>query len=77
VLTRRPVYLGEGPWWRNLHRRSEWEMRESPLFRNVPEGAEASIAELPGGDDPLIVEVGEVPPGWEDVYGDVLDAELS
>jgi hypothetical protein len=52
-------------------------MRESPLFRNVPEGAEASIAELPGGDDPLIVEVGEVPPGWEDVYGDVLDAELS
>ena len=77
VLTRRPVYLGEGPWWRNLHRRSEWEMRESPLFRNVPEGAEASIDGLPGGDDPLIVEVGEVPPGWEDVYGDVLDAELT
>jgi NSS family neurotransmitter:Na+ symporter len=77
VLTRRPVYIGEGSWWRSLHRWSEWEMRETPLFRNVPEGAEASLEGLPGGDDPLIVEVGEVPPGWEDVYGDVLDAELT
>ena len=52
-------------------------MRDSPLFRNVPEGAEASVDMLPGGDDPLVVEVGEVPPGWEDAYGDVMDAELA
>ena len=36
-----------------------------PLFRNVPEGAEADISMLPGGKDELIVEVGDYPPGWE------------
>jgi hypothetical protein len=76
VLTRRPVYLGEGHWIRGLFDRSNWEMRDAPLFRNVPEGAEASIDTLPGGDDPQIVEVGEVPEGWEDVYGEAMDAEL-
>jgi NSS family neurotransmitter:Na+ symporter len=77
VLTRRPVYLGEGHWIRGLFDRSNWEMRDAPLFRNVPEGAEASIDTLPGGDDAQIVEVGEVPEGWEDVYGEVMDAELA
>nr|MBC8517362.1 hypothetical protein [Euryarchaeota archaeon] len=52
-------------------------MRDAPLFRNVPEGAEVSIETLPGGEDPQIVEVGEVPEGWEDVYGEVMDAELA
>ena len=51
-------------------------MRDAPLFRNVPEGAEVSIDTLPGGDDPQVVGVGEVPFGWEDVYGDAMDAEL-
>jgi NSS family neurotransmitter:Na+ symporter len=36
-----------------------------PLFRNVPEGADADISMLPGGSDELIVEVGDYPPGWE------------
>ena len=36
-----------------------------PLFRNVPEGAEADISMLPGGKDELVVEVGDYPPGWE------------
>mgnify|MGYP001195980153 FL=1 len=36
-----------------------------PLFRNVPEGAEVDISMLPGGNDELIVEVGNYPPGWE------------
>jgi len=36
-----------------------------PLYRNVPEGADADIDMLPGGSDPLIVEVGEVAPGFE------------
>lgn len=36
-----------------------------PLFRNVPEGADADISMLPGGSDELIVQVGDYPPGWE------------
>ena len=38
---------------------------QRPLFRNVPEGAEVDISMLPGGDDELIVQVGEYPAGWE------------
>ena len=38
---------------------------QRPLFRNVPEGAEVDISMLPGGNDELIVEVGEYPAGWE------------
>ena len=77
VLTQRPVYLGEGHWIKGIFDRENWELRPSPLFRNVPEGADAPVDMLPGGDDPLVVEVGEVPPGWEDVYGNVMDAEIS
>lgn len=36
-----------------------------PLYRNVPEGANADVSMLPGGSDPLVVEVGEVAPGFE------------
>jgi neurotransmitter:Na+ symporter, NSS family len=47
-----------------------------PLYRNIPEGAECDISTLPGGDDELIVEVGEIAPGWEHLTsGDVLEAE--
>ena len=38
---------------------------QRPLFRNVPEGAEVDMSMLPGGNDELIVEVGEYPAGWE------------
>jgi len=33
-----------------------------PLYRNVPEGALCDISMLPGGDDPMIVLVGETVP---------------
>mgnify|MGYP001470696993 FL=1 len=33
-----------------------------PLYRNVPEGADCDISMLPGGDDPMIVLVGETVP---------------
>ncbi len=38
---------------------------QRPLFRNVPEGAEVDISMLPGGDDDLVVIVGDYPEGWE------------
>lgn len=47
-----------------------------PLYRNIPEDADCDISTLPGGDDELIVEVGEVAPGWEHLTSsDVLEAE--
>ena len=38
---------------------------QRPVFRNVPEGAEVDISLLPGGSDELVVQVGEVAPGFE------------
>ena len=38
---------------------------QRPLFRNVPEGADADISMLPGGDDDLVTIVGDYPDGWE------------
>ena len=38
---------------------------QRPLFRNVPEGADVDISMLPGGDDDLVVIVGDYPEGWE------------
>ena len=49
---------------------------ERPLFRNVPEGAEADISELPGGADELIGQVGDVIVGFEHLAATV-DAELA
>jgi neurotransmitter:Na+ symporter, NSS family len=47
-----------------------------PLYRNIPENADCDISTLPGGDDELIVEVGEVAPGWEHLTSSgVLEAE--
>lgn len=43
-----------------------------PLFRNVPEGAEADISMLPGGSDELICAVGEYPKGWEHLSEDAI-----
>ena len=54
-----------------------------PVFRNVPEGAECDISRLPGGEDELVVEVGEIAPGWEHLAGEeavveaIMDAELA
>ena len=38
---------------------------QRPLFRNVPDGADVDISMLPGGEDELVVQVGEYPAGWE------------
>jgi len=46
-----------------------------PLYRNVPEGAEADISELPGGSDQLIGQVGDVIAGFEHLTP--IDAELA
>ena len=51
-----------------------------PLFRNVPEGAGAGadISMLPGGEDELIGEAGDVIAGWEHLSGEtVLEAEVA
>ena len=40
---------------------------QRPLYRNVPEGADADISQLPGGDDDLISVLG----------AEILDAEIS
>ena len=51
---------------------------ERPLFRNVPEGAEADISSLPGGSDDLIGQVGDIIAGFEHLSAaEVMDAELS
>ena len=40
---------------------------QRPLYRNVPEGADADISQLPGGDDHLVTVLG----------AEILDAEVS
>ncbi|MGB1679404.1 MAG: sodium-dependent transporter [Poseidonia sp.] len=49
-----------------------------PLFRNVPEGADADISMLPGGSDDLIGQVGDVIAGFEHLsLNEPVDAELA
>ena len=49
-----------------------------PLFRNVPEGADADISALPGGSDDLIGQVGDIIAGFEHLSLDgAVDAELA
>ena len=52
-----------------------------PLYRNIPKGADVDITTLPGGDDELIVALGEVAPGFEHLSKDksssTLEAELA
>ena len=49
-----------------------------PLYRNIPEGADVDISSLPGGEDELVVALGEVAPGFEHLMNDKsLDAELA
>jgi hypothetical protein len=40
---------------------------QRPLYRNIPEGADADISQLPGGEDDLIGVLG----------AEILDAEVS
>ena len=49
-----------------------------PLFRNIPEGADVDISDLPGGSDELIGQVGDIIPGFEHLSSEAaLDAELA
>ena len=49
-----------------------------PLYRNIPKGADVDISTLPGGDDELVVALGDTAPGFEHLSKDyvTLDAEL-
>ena len=48
----------------------DYELEPRPLYRNVPEGAEAPIDTLPGGDDDFIVQLGDpLPPTYTDDRG--------
>ena len=63
----------------------DYEFEPRPLFRNVPEGADAPIHMLPGGDDPFVVQMGEqLPDSFVDQYGETrphskstIEAELA
>jgi len=70
-IIRHPVYKGEGRWWSGLLNWGDWELVETTLTRNVPEGASASIDTLPGGSDSDVVNLGEMI-----INGDIKDAAL-
>lgn len=59
------------------------KLANRPLFRNVPDDAECDISTLPGGDDELVVQIGDVVQGWEhltsgdNVVEAILDAEIT
>ena len=55
-----------------------YELEPRPLYRNVPEGAEAPIDKLPGGQDPYIVQIGSpIPHTFVNEYGETVVHTLS
>ena len=70
VLVNRMVPTTDSPWPLYVLSR-DFELEPRPLFRNVPEGAEAPIDMLPGGDDPFVVQSGaELPDSFVDEHGE-------
>ena len=70
VLVNRMVPTTDSPWPLYVLSR-DFELEPRPLFRNVPEGAEAPIDMLPGGDDPFVVQAGEeLPNSFVDEQGE-------
>ena len=70
VLVNRMVPTTDSPWPLYVLTR-DFELEPRPLFRNVPEGAEAPIDMLPGGDDPFVVQLGaELPDSFVDEHGE-------
>jgi len=70
VLVNRMVPTTDSPWPFYVLTR-DFELEPRPLFRNVPEGAEAPIDMLPGGDDPFVVQSGdELPDSFVDEHGE-------
>ena len=70
VLVNRMVPTSDSPWPLYVLSR-DFELEPRPVYRNVPEGAEAPIDMLPGGDDPFVVQAGdELPDSFVDEYGE-------
>ena len=70
VLVNRMVPTTDSPWPFYVLTR-DFELEPRPLFRNVPEGADAPIDMLPGGDDPFVVQAGEeLPNSFVDEQGE-------
>ncbi len=71
VLVNRMVPTTDSRWPLYIFSR-DFELEPRPLFRNVPEGADASIDMLPGGDDPFVVQSGaELPDSFVDEHGEI------
>ena len=51
---------------------------QRPIFRNIPEGADADISTLPGGQDDKVHQLGDLVPGFEHLASEdaVFDAEV-
>ena len=65
VLVNRVTSMNGSLWPQN------WDLEPRPLYRNVPEGADAPIDMLPGGDDPFVVQADEaLPDTFVDEYGE-------
>ena len=70
ILANRMVPTSDAPWPLYVLT-GNFELEPRPLYRNVPEGADAPIHMLPGGDDPFVVQRGEqLPDYFVDQYGD-------
>ena len=70
VLVNRMVPTSDSPWPLYVLSR-DFALEPRPVYRNVPEGAEAPIDMLPGGDDPFVVQAGdELPDSFVDEYGE-------
>ena len=84
IIINRIVPTSGNPWPLALLS-GNFTLEPRPLYRNVPEGAEAPIDTLPGGEDPFIVEAGEeIPETFVDEYGETrphtgssIEAELA
>ena len=77
VLVNRMVPTTDSPWPLYVLSR-DFELEPRPLFRNVPEGAEAPIDMLPGGDDPFVVQAGEeLPDSFVDEHGETRNHSMA
>ena len=77
VLVNRMVPTTDSPWPLYVLSR-DFELEPRPLFRNVPEGAEAPIDMLPRGDDPFVVQAGEeLPDSFVDEHGETRNHSMA
>ena len=70
ILTNRMVPTSDAPWPLYILT-GDFVLEPRPLYRNVPEGAEAPIDMLPGGGDSFVVQAGEeLPDRFVDQHGE-------